>query len=242
MTIQEYKTYYDQHLQKKVEKYMRNRYGSGKYLLCWFYLNYIDFKRKNRVTEHPWKVELDKEDYVTLLAVVLKHPEITFQEMPRFIPLKLYEYLLLGLRFPTTTHTSRPDEPGPRSNPVGIEMASLQDDAKPIAGDEPYSFLLYSYTPKYENENLSVSIWMKQMEVRVSYTVNNLEQMAIYGMIDVETVKKVLRVKTYKGIESALCRYVNKSSNELSDVFWLIRWLDNYGIKYVHAEDKSMNI
>ena len=36
------------------------------------------------------------------------------------------------------------------------------------------------------------------MEVHISYTLNKQEYTAIYGMIDVEKVKKVLRVKQVK--------------------------------------------
>lgn len=119
---------------------------------------------------------------------------------------------------------------------------SLQEDAKAIAGDEPYSFSLYSYTNnlQIEYKSLLIVIWMKKMEVRISYTINKQEYAAIYGMIDVENVKKVLRIKTYKGIESSLCRYCNKAQKEQLDLYWLVRWLDNYGIKYVHAEDSSI--
>ena len=69
-------------------------------------------------------------------------------------------------------------------------MRTLQNEVQVIAGDEPYSFLLYSYTynPKIEFEGLSVSIWMKRMEICVSYTINKQEHTAIYGMIDVEAV------------------------------------------------------
>lgn len=243
MTIQEYKKYYDQHLQKIVDKYMKKAYKDAEYILCWFYRYYIDIKHKNRIVEYPWKIELDREDYVTLLTALLRHPEITFQELPCYIPYKLYEEILIYLRFPAIRHYLRPDDPEPRSNPIAIEMTTLQEDVHEIAGDEPYSFLLnsYTYNPKFEFESLDVIIWIQQIEVRISYTINKQAHTAIYGMIDVEAVKKVLRVKTYKGIESALNRYGNKLPKEKSDIFWLVRWLDSHGIKYVYAEDKSIS-
>lgn len=243
MTIQEYKEYYDQHLQKKVDKFMKKTYKDAENILCWFYRYFTDIKHKNHIVAHPWKIELDREDYATLLTVLLKHPEITFQELPCFIPYKLYEEILISLRFPAIRHYLRPDDPEPRSNPIGIDMTSLQDDANAIAGDEPYSFLLnsYTYNPKLEFESLDVIIWIQQMEVRISYTINKQANTVIYGMIDVEAVKKALRVKTNKGIESSLSRYGKKLPKEKSDIFWLVRWLDSHGIKYVYAEDKIMN-
>ena len=239
MTIQEYKNYYDQHLHKKINKYMKKTYRDAEYLLCWFNRYFIDIKLKNRVIEYPWNFELKRDEYVALLTVLLKHPEITFQELPCFIPCKLYEDLLFYLRFPTVRHYLRPDDIEPRSNPIAIEMTTLQEDVHEIAGDEPYSFLLnsYTYNPKLEFESLDVIIWIQQMEVRISYTINKQAHTAIYGMIDVEAVKKALRVKTNKGIESALSRYGNKLPKEKSDIFWLVRWLDSHGIKYIYAED-----
>lgn len=243
MTIQEYKTYYDQHLQKKVDKFMKKRCKNGKSLLCWYFLYFIDIKHKNRIVEYPWNIELDREDYITLLTVLLKHPEITFQELPCYIPYELYKQILICLRFPAVRHSSCPDDPRPRSNPIGVDMVSLQEDAKAIAGDDPYSFSLYTYTynPKVEYESLVVNIWMKKMEVRINYTLNKQEYTAIYGMIDIDKVKKVLRIKTYKGIENSLCRYRQKMPMEQLDMFWLVRWLDNHEIKYVHAGVETTN-
>lgn len=218
---------------------MKKRCKNGKSLLCWFFLYYIDIRHKNHIVEYPWKIELYREEYITLLTVLLKHPEITFQELPCYIPYELYKRILICLRFPAVRHSSYPDHPRPRSNPIGIDMVSLQEDVQAIAGDEPYSFSLYSYTNNFQIEykSLLILIWMKKMEVRISYTINKQEQNVIYGMIDVESVKKSLRVKTYKGIESSLCRYCNKTPKEQLDLFWLVRWLDNHGIKYVHTKD-----
>ncbi len=59
-------------------------------------------------------------------------------------------------------------------------------------------------------------------------------------MIDIEKVKKALNIKTNKGIESALKRMCEKLPDNEIDLFWIIRWLDNHGIKYIYAEDIIM--
>lgn len=44
MTISEYKTYYNQYLQKQVDKFMKKKYKNAELLMCWFYRYYIDIK------------------------------------------------------------------------------------------------------------------------------------------------------------------------------------------------------
>ena len=78
---------------------------------------------------------------------------------------------------------------------------------------------------------------MKKMEIDLRYTSKNHKVNAIYGMIDVESVKNALKVKTYKGIDGAFWRMWNKMPNDKSDVFWIIRWMDRHSITYVKSID-----
>lgn len=237
MSIEEYKSYYDAYLQEHVDEYMKKRYNKATYILCWFNLYYVDIKKLRCPKDDLGKTFLKRDTYTTLLSLLLKHPELTFQELPRYIPPRLYEDLLFYLQLPTTRHFIYPDTPHSRSMPIAVEMTTLQRDVHEIAEDEPYSFCINSNTPEFEFEVISVSIWMKKMEIDLRYTSKNHKVNAIYGMIDVESVKNALKVKTYKGIDGAFWRMWNKMPNDKSDVFWIIRWMDRHSITYVKSID-----
>ena len=241
MSIEEYKSYYDAYLHEQVDEYMKKRYNKATYILCWFNLYSVDTKKLRCSKDWLGKTDLKRDVYVNLLSTLLKHPEITFQELPRYIPVSLYEDLLFYLLLPSTRHFMYPDSPRSRSLPIAVEMTTLQHDVHEIAEDVPYSFCINSNTPEFEFEVISVSIWMKKMEIDLRYTSKNHKVNAIYGMIDVEEVKNALKVKTYKGIDGAFWRMWNKMPNDKSDVFWIIRWLDNHGIKYMKAININTN-
>lgn len=124
-----------------------------------------------------------------------------------------------------------------RHNPVAVEMVTIQRDLYEIAGESMRSFLLQSYTQTSRYQDVGVKLWMKQMEISMDYVENDHFVSSIYGMIDIEKVKKALNVKTNKGIEGALKRMCEKLPDNENDLFWIIRWLDSHKIKYVHAED-----
>lgn len=242
MNILEYQIKKEQDVLQKVEKYMQNRYKSCEHFLCWFDVYNVDIKKDKCNKGYPCKAEIDRNDLVTLLTVLLKHPDITFSELPRFIPEELYLDILSWLRFPTTRHSSHVNILGARSNPIAIEMSSLQEEAQRIAGDEPYTFEFFIFTPEHMMVNYDVTIWMKQMEVKVCYDQSENHCEEVYGMINVDTVKKYLRVKTYRGLEGAIRRRNDKHFEAGSDALWLIHWLNNNKIKYVFAtEERSVN-
>lgn len=241
MSIAEYKSYYDAYLQKQVDEYMKKRYNKAKYLLCWFNLYSIDTKKFRCQKDWLGKTDLKRSVYIYLLSTLLKHPEITFQELPRYIPVSLYEDLLFYLILPSTRHFMYPDSPRSRSLPIAIEMTTLQQDVQAIAGDNPYAFSIPSNTPEFEFEAILATIWMNKMEIDLRYTINKNEVNSLYGMIDVEEVKEALHVKTYKGIEGALYRMWNKLPNDKSDAFWIVRWLDKHKIDYIQATDVITN-
>ena len=174
-----------------------------------------------------------------LLSVLLKHPEVTFAELPRFIPEGLYIDMLYFLLFPTTRHINNPDLPIRRHNPIAVEMTTLQEDVRAIAQDEPYNFTLYCDTPDAKFECILVSIWMKKMEVKIDYTIGERNVVAQYGLIDIEHIKEILHVKTYRGIHGALYRISQKLPDDRSDIMWIKRWLDKHQVEYIHAEEIS---
>lgn len=131
------KSSYDTYLQKQVDKYMKTRYNNDKYILCWFDLYTIEKEDARHSERWPEKVDLKREVYTNLLFLLLKHPEITFQELPRYIPVNLYEDLLFYLHFPTTRHSMYPDSPRGRSLPIAVEMSTLQRDVQAIVGENP---------------------------------------------------------------------------------------------------------
>ena len=241
MSIEEYKSYYDAYLQEQVDEYMEKRYDKATYILCWFNLYSVDTKKLRCQKDWLGKTDLKRSVYIYLLSTLLKHPEITFQELPRYIPASLYEDLLFYLLLPSTRHCMYPDSPRSRSLPIAVEMATLQQDVQAIAGDNPYALSIPSNTPEFEFEAILASIWMKKMEIDLRYTSKNNKVNVIYGMIDVDAVKEALHVKTYGGIEGALYRMWNKLSDDKSDAFWFIRWLDKHEIKYIKASEIITN-
>lgn len=92
-----------------------------------FYIYFFDIKR-NKVVKSYGKMTPKRADYAFLLSVLLKHPEITFAELPRFILEGLYINMLYFLLFPTTRHINNPDLPIRRHNPIAVETTKLQED------------------------------------------------------------------------------------------------------------------
>lgn len=241
MSIVEYQKYYDQFRLNQIEQYLDTKYTKkSEYIFCVFDIYSFDTKR-NKVSKSYGKMPPKKADYVLLLSILLKHPEITFAELPRFIPEHLYIDMLYFLRFPTTCHPNNPDLPIHHHDPIAVGMTTLQEDVRAIAQDEPYNFSLYSNTPEAEFESILVSIWMKKMEVKIDYTIGKRNVVAKYGMIDVEQILNILHVKTYKGIDGALWRIGQKLPDDKSDIHWIARWLEKHEVEYIYAEEVSDN-
>ena len=238
MNIQDYQTYKEQHVLQIVEKYMQKRYKSCEHFFCWFDVYTVDIKKDRCSKRYPYKAEIARNDYITLLTVLLKHPDITFPELPRFILEELYVDILSWLRLPATRHGSHSSSFGTRSNPIAVEMVSLQEEVQRIAGDEPYSFDFFMFTLEHKMVSYNVTIWMRMMEIEVCYDQEENHCERVYGMINVEDVKKHLRVKTYRGLEGAIRRMNEKHFEAGTDALWLIHWLDSNGIKYVYATEE----
>ena len=237
MTQKEYKAYYQLKQEESIERFLKKRYKSNEYILCWFDLFIIDIRKRNRLSVRPEKIEIARKDYAELLAVMLKYPDLTFEDLPLYIDSQLYKQILVLLRFPAFGHMTNITRDAYRSNPVAVEMVTIQRDLYEIAGESMRSFLLQSYTQTSRFQDVGVSIWMKKMEISIDYMEGNNFINSIYGMIDVDKVKDILHVKTNKGIEGALKRLCEKLPETETDIFWIVRWLDCHGIKYIQAED-----
>lgn len=237
MSIPEYETYCIQMQQETINMFLNKRYKSNEYILCWFDLVIVDVRKRNKLSVRPEKIEIARKDYAELLTVMLKYPDLTFEDLPVYINPQLYKQILVLLRFPTFGHMTNITRDAYRSNPVAVEMVTIQRDLYEIAGESMRSFLLQSYTPTSRFQNVGVSIWMKKMEISMDYMDGNNFINSIYGMIDVDKVKDIFHVKTNKGIEGALKRLCEKLPETEIDIFWIVRWLDCHGIKYIHAED-----
>lgn len=239
MTIKEYNTFYNTKKQETINKFLTKRYKSNEYILCWFDLFIVDIRKRNKLAVRSEKIEIARNDYALLLNIMLKYPNLTFEDLPTYIPEQLYKQLIVLLRFPTFGHMTNITIDAHRHCPIAVEMVTIQGDLYEIVGEEMHTFLLQSYPQTSRFQETGVKIWMKQMEISMEYVEDNKFVNAIYGMIDVEEVKKALNVKTNKGIEGALKRMSEKLPNDEADLFWIIRWLDKNRIKYVHAQDEE---
>lgn len=239
MTVEEYKLYSGQKQLETINKFLAHKYKSNKYILCWFDLFIVDVKKRNRLYVNPEKIEIARDDYAALLNIMLKYPDLTFEDLPAYIPEQLYKQLIVLLRFPIFGHITNITIDPHRRNPVAVEMATIQRDVYEIIGEGMHSFLLQSYTQTSRYQDVGVKLWMKQMEISMNYVEGNHFVTSIYGMIDVDELKIALKVRTNKGIESALKRMCMKLQKNETDLFWIIRWLDRHEINYVHAEDQE---
>lgn len=239
MTIEEYNNVYADRLHKKVENYVISKYGDKEYILCWFDLYHVDTRKKKAFCYEPERAELKREDYIALLFLLVSHPNLTFFELPLYITAELYQQILVFLRIFKMSHVSHPLLPEIPSEPYAVDMATLQHDAKEIIGDtnNACSILLQSYTHNTNFQEVYVSVWMDIMEVSINYVDGNCYVYSKYGLIDAGEIKKILKVKTCKGLSNALLKLSNKLTKDDSDIFWIVRWLDENGIKYTHAED-----
>lgn len=198
----------------------QKKYNNLVYILCWFDLFIVDVKL-NKLSARPEKIEIARKDYTELLTVMLKYPDLTFEDLPVYINEQLYKQLLVHLCFPTFGHITNITCDAYRHNPIAVEMATIQRDLYEIAGESMRSFLLQSYTQTSRYQDVGVKLWMRQMEISMDYVEDDHSVCSIYGIIDIEKVKKALNVKTNKGIESALKRMCEKLPDNKSICFGL---------------------
>ena len=71
----------------------------------------------------------------------------------------------------------------------------------------------------------------------ISKRIMNKRHREIYGMIDLKKVMSALKVKGYAEVKDALRQlYTEFSSEEQDSLKWIIRWLDQHDLNYIHAE------
>ena len=255
MTIAEYNAYYRQNLQRIVENYVEKKYGKDESILCSFNPFYVETNEKDGVANHghllyiePEVVMLTKEDYCSLLFAAVQHPGLVFQELPFYIPIKLYRHIVNSFSYVSVLDSdNHPDVMNGESMPIAVHMTTLLADAREIIGNDRCFDNMQRCSPyrNYEQASVDVKICMGIMEVYVdcensgnmSLDINATRHRDIYGMIDAQKVMSVLNVKTCKDIPNALHQLFAESTvADQNELTWLIRWLDIHGIAYIHAE------
>ena len=141
---------------------------------------------------NPEKIEIAREDYAALLNIMLKYPDLTFEDLPAYIQEQFYKQLIVHLRFPTFGHITNITINPHRCNPVAVEMATIQRDVYEIAGEGMHSFLLQSYTQTSRYQNVGVKLWMKQMEISMNYVEDTHFVTSIYGKSSLDNIKQKL--------------------------------------------------
>lgn len=85
MSIKEYKAIASYHIQEDLQTYLKKKYKSLVYIFCWFDLFIVDVRKRNMLSVRPEKIEIERKDYAELLAVMLKYPDLTFEDLPIYI-------------------------------------------------------------------------------------------------------------------------------------------------------------
>ncbi len=246
MTIQEYNQHYRQHLHQVVERYVEEKYKGDEKILCIFEPYFVEEKEGISHCYDTEMVWLSKEDYISLLFVVVMHRGITFEELPLYIPIDLYKQLISAFRFihyiESTDHPVVMEECG---NPMAFVMTTLKQDANDLIGDEMVCVLVQSCKKckEFHSANVHAEIWMGLLEVTI-YLYDDEEETtrhcSIYGMIDAKAFLSVLHVQSRDEVADVLWQMCKTyTSKNKSDVTWLVRWLDANGIRYVHGEGST---
>lgn len=77
------------------------------------------------------------------------------------------------------------------------------------------------------------------MEIKVTHVKEGTLRFLTFSKIDAEKVQQLLHVSNFRGIETALNDIYNAlSTEEQSDIFWLIHWLDRNDLKYDYIRNE----
>lgn len=232
------KDYLKSHIKKLVTQYMKKKYKSEKTISCRFDMYRIDIEHEDKIDKYHWAAELTKREYSSIMKTLLEYPNLTFQDLPHYIPLKLYEKLILHLRFPYFGNVCGLYIDPSRSLPVAVEMTTLQQDAHEIAGEDMYSFSL-PITQKNIRDSQGIDLRLKKMEITM-WKHFGLAPRVIGRYIDIDAleVERVLGVVDFRGIEKALNTLYQKIVEiEDSEPLWLIHWLDANSISYTDVNE-----
>ena len=222
-----------------VQELIKSKYKHDDYIDCTFELYYHSVENKRRVKYEERKIFLTKLGYTQLMVVLLTYPDISFQDLPIYIPRRLYDILLQRLRLPRFQHVCNLSRAPRHSSPVAIEMTTLQQDAREIAGEDIYTFIL----PPYMNDEFQEVVACcecRQLEIRITQLEHDHNRVGFYTYdhIDAHAIQNLLSALDFRGIELKLKEMYNALSvEEQSDIFWPIHWLDRNNIPYRKKEE-----
>ena len=229
--------YMKDHIKKLVSQYLKTKYKSYERIPCRFDLYRIDIMHRDKVEKYHWTAELTKREYGAIMRALLAYPNLTFQDLPRYIPFNIYDKLIFQLRFPYHGNILHLYIDPSRSLPVAVEMTTLQQDAHEISGEDMYSFCLPTLQ-KGMFENQEITLRLKKMEVGMWHAFENPPIEVRYVGIDALEVESVLGATDYKGIETGLNNvYQELLKKETPEPLWLIHWLDENSISYTEVKE-----
>lgn len=224
-----------------VQHFIKKKYAHEKRIDCRFDIYYHEADNLRKVKRHKIVLPLPRIAYTQLMVVLLTYPDLTFQDLPVYIPRGLYDGLLCALYFPRYSHVYNLSVHPSHYGPIAVEMTTLQKDAREIAGEDMYTFLL----PPLINDSLqdvSVHCECRKVEFKVMRFEYDKERLAVYsfGSVDSAQLEKILGVSDFRGIKEALLKIHNTlPREEQSDVFWPIYWLNKNNIRHMRREEFS---
>lgn len=221
-----------------VQYFIRKKYAREECIDCRFDLYYHDVDNLRKAKHHKIVLHLPRIAYTQLMVVLLTYPDLTFQDLPVYIPRGLYDGLLCALYLPRYSHVYNLSVHPSRFGPIAIEMTTLQKDAREIAGEDIYTFAL---PPRIDNNfrELSVRCECRKLDVMVMQLETENDRVAFYSYckIDAAALQRLLNVSDFRGIEQAWNEiYESLPAEKQDDVFWLVHWLDEHSINYVYKE------
>lgn len=222
-----------------VQRFIKKKYARDKRIDCQFDLYYHDVDNLRKAKHHKIVLQLPRIAYTQLLVVLLTYPDLTFQDLPVYIPRGLYDGLLRALYFPRYSHVYNLSVHPSHFGPVAVEMTTLQKDAREIAGEDMYSFLLPPSHQQGAFQELAVYLECRKMEIKVTHVKEDTLRFLTFSKIDAEKVQQLLHVSNFRGIETALNDMYNAlPTEEQADLFWLIHWLDRNDLKYDYTSNE----
>ena len=222
-----------------VQHFIRKKYARDKRIDCRFDLYYHDVDNLRKAKHHKIVLHLPRIAYTQLMVVLLTYPDLTFQDLPVYIPRGLYDGLLRALYFPRYSHVYNLSVHPSHFSPIAVEMTTLQQDAREIAGEDMYSFQLPPSLQEKVFQELAVFLECRKMEIKVTHVKENALRFLTFSKIDAEKVQQLLNVSDFRGIETALNDMYNAlPTEEQADLFWLIHWLDRNDLKYDYIRNE----
>lgn len=221
-----------------VQHFIKKKYAHDERIDCRFDIYYHEADNLRKVKHHKLVLPLPRVAYTQLMVVLLTYPDLTFQDLPVYIPRGLYDGLLCALYFPRYSHVYNLSVHPSHYDPIAVEMTTLQKDAREIAGEDIYTFAL---PPEIDNNfrELSVRCECSKLDVMVMQleAENNRVAFYLYCKIDAAALQLLLNVPDFRGIEQAWKEiHKNLPTEKKDDVFWLVHWLDEHSISYIYKE------